>query len=80
MKAAKLSARVCLWLPDSHWVRRASVSAASAGSRVMPGHPASAGDGGMIAASAPGHPAYGDMPGQLLLTDNGGLTWHADTF
>ena len=96
------------------------------------GHPASAGDGGMIAASAPGHltiattsaaswlyysadngktwrtvvtyldggqgwndlgftttrdgvvihghPAYGDMLGQLLLTDNGGLTWHAVTF
>jgi photosystem II stability/assembly factor-like uncharacterized protein len=98
----------------------------------LAGHPASAGDGGMIAASAPGHltiattsaaswlyysadngktwrtavtyldggqgwndlgftttrdgvvihghPAYGDMPGQLLLTDNGGLTWHAVTF
>ena len=96
------------------------------------GHPASAGDGGMIAAPAPGHltiaatsaaswlyysadngktwrtvvtyldggqgwndpgftttrdgviihghPAYGDLPGQLLLTDNGGLTWHAVTF
>jgi hypothetical protein len=96
------------------------------------GHPASAGDGGMIAASAPGHltiattsaaswlyysadngktwrtvvtypdggqgwndlgftttgdgvvihghPAYGDMVGQLLLTGNGGLTWHAVTF
>jgi photosystem II stability/assembly factor-like uncharacterized protein len=96
------------------------------------GHPASAGDGGMIAASAPGHltiattsaaswlyysadngktwrtvvtyldggqgwndlgftttrdgvvihghPAYGDLLGQLLLTDNGGLTWHAVTF
>jgi len=27
-----------------------------------------------------GHPAYADMPGQLLLTDNGGLTWHAVTF
>jgi len=27
-----------------------------------------------------GHPAYRDMPGQLLLTDNGGLTWHAVTF
>jgi hypothetical protein len=27
-----------------------------------------------------GHPAYGDMAGQLLLTDNGGLTWHAVTF
>ena len=26
-----------------------------------------------------GHPAYGDMLGQLLLTDNGGLTWHAVT-
>ena len=98
----------------------------------LAGHPASAGDGGMIAASAPGHltiattsaaswlyysadngktwrtvvtypdggqgwndlgftttchgvvihghPAYGDMLGQLLLTDNGGLTWHAVTF
>jgi len=98
----------------------------------LAGHPASAGDGGMIAASAPGHltiatasaaswlyysadsgntwrivvtypdggqgwndlgftttrdgvvihghPAYGDMPGQLLLTDNGGLTWHPVTF
>ncbi len=98
----------------------------------LAGHPASAGDGGMIAASAPGHltiattsaaswlyysadngktwrtavtyldggqgwndlgftttrdgavihghPAYRDMPGQLLLTDNGGLTWHAVTF
>ncbi|HMI25533.1 MAG TPA: hypothetical protein VK594_13675, partial [Streptosporangiaceae bacterium] len=98
----------------------------------LAGHPASAGDGGMIAASAPGHltiattsaasslyssadngkiwrtavtyldggqgwndlgftttrdgvvihghPAYGDMPGQLLLTDNSGLTWHAVTF
>lgn len=97
----------------------------------LAGHPASAGDGGMIAASAPGqltiatssaaswlyysadngetwqtvltyldggqgwndlgftttsdgvvihgNPAYGDMPGQLLLTDNGGLTWHAVT-
>jgi BNR/Asp-box repeat protein len=97
----------------------------------LAGHPASAGDGGMIAASAPGqltiastsaaswlyysadngktwrtvvtyldggqgwndlgftttgdgviihgHPAYGDMLGQLLLTDNGGLTWHAIT-
>ena len=96
------------------------------------GHPASAGDGGMIAASAAGHltiattsaaswlyysadngktwrtvvtyldggqgwndlgftttrdgvvihghPAYGDLLGQLLLTDNGGLTWHAVTF
>ena len=96
------------------------------------GYPASAGDGGMIAASAPGHltiattsaaswlcysadngktwrtvvtyldggqgwndlgftttrdgvvihghPAYGDLLGQLLLTDNGGLTWHAVTF
>lgn len=98
----------------------------------LAGHPASAGDGGMIAASAPGHltiatasaaswlyysadngktwrtvvtypdggqgwndlgftttrdgvvihghPAYGDMLGQLQLTDNGGLTWHAATF
>ena len=98
----------------------------------LAGHPASAGDGGMIAAAAPGHltiattsagswlyysadngktwrtvvtyldggqgwndlgftttpdgvvihghPAYGDMLGQLLLTDNGGLTWHAVTF
>jgi hypothetical protein len=98
----------------------------------LAGHPASAGDGGMIAASAPGHltiattsaaswlyysadngktwrtvvtyldggqgwndlgftttrdgvvihghPAYGDMAGQLLLTDNGGLTWYAVTF
>ena len=27
-----------------------------------------------------GHPYYGDMPGQLLLTDSGGLTWHAITF
>jgi BNR/Asp-box repeat len=96
------------------------------------GHPASAGDGGMIAASAPGHltiattsaaswlyysadngktwrstvtypdggqgwddlgftttrdgvvihghPYYGDMVGQLLLTGNGGQTWHAVTF
>ena len=98
----------------------------------LAGHPASAGDGGMIAASAPGHltiattsagswlyysadngktwrtavtyldggqgwndlgftttrdgvvihghPGYGDMPGQLLLTDNGGQTWRAVTF
>jgi BNR/Asp-box repeat len=98
----------------------------------LAGHPASAGDGGMIAAPAPGqltiatasagswlyysadngqtwrtvvsypdggqgwndlgfttardgvvvhgHPAYGDMVGQLLLTDNGGLTWHAVAF
>jgi len=98
----------------------------------LAGHPASPGDGGMIAASAPGHltiatasaaswlyysadsgntwrivvtypdggqgwndlgftttgdgvvihghPAYGNMPGQLLLTDNGGLTWHVVTF
>src|SRR6185437_14362214 len=39
MKAAKLSARVCLRLPDSHPVRKVGVSeisAASAGSRVMP--------------------------------------------
>jgi len=27
-----------------------------------------------------GHPAYGDMLGQLLLTGNGGMTWHAVTF
>ena len=27
-----------------------------------------------------GHPYYGDMLGRLLLTDNGGLTWHAVTF
>jgi BNR/Asp-box repeat len=98
----------------------------------LAGHPASAGDGGMIAASAPGHltiattsaaswlyysaddgktwravvtypdggqgwndlgftttrdgvvihghPAYGNMLGQLLLTDNGGLTWHPVPF
>ena len=98
----------------------------------LAGHPDPAGDGGMIAASAPGHltiattsaaswlyysadngktwrtvvtypdggqgwndlgftttgdgmvihghPALGDMPGQLLLTGNGGLTWHAVTF
>ena len=98
----------------------------------LAGHPGSVGDGGMIAASAPGHltiatasalsllyysadngrtwhiaatysdggqgwndlgfttisdgvvihghPVYGDMLGQLLLTDNGGLTWHAATF
>ena len=98
----------------------------------LAGHPASSGDGGMIAAAAPGHltiatasvaswlyysassgttwrtaviypdggqgwndlgftttrdgvvihghPAYGDMLGQLLLTGNGGLTWHAVTF
>jgi hypothetical protein len=96
------------------------------------GHPGSGGDGGVIAASAPGHltiattsaaswlyysanngaawrtavtypdggqgwndlgftttrdgvvihghPQYGDMLGQLLLTGNGGLTWHAVTF
>jgi hypothetical protein len=96
------------------------------------GHPASAGDGGAIAASAPGHltiattsaaswlyysadngktwqtvvtypdggqgwndlgftttsdgvvvhghPYYGDMLGQLLLTENGGLTWRAVSF
>jgi hypothetical protein len=95
----------------------------------LAGHPASAGDGGMIAAAGPGHltiatasaaswlyysadngttwrtvvtdldggagwndlgfttgsdgvvihghPAYGDMLGQLLMTENGGLTWHA---
>jgi len=24
-----------------------------------------------------GHPTYGDMLGQLLMTENGGLTWHA---
>jgi hypothetical protein len=98
----------------------------------LAGHPDSAGDGGVIATSAPGHliiatasaaswlyssgnngatwltaviypdggqgwnelgfttirdgviiygrPYYGDMPGQLLLTENGGLTWHAVTF
>jgi BNR/Asp-box repeat len=98
----------------------------------LAGHPASAGDGGSIAASSPGHltiattsaaswlyysadngktwriavtypdggqgwndlgftttddgviihghPYYGDMLGQLLLTENGGLTWHAVTF
>ena len=27
-----------------------------------------------------GHPYIGDMLGQLLLTGNGGLTWHAVTF
>jgi BNR/Asp-box repeat len=27
-----------------------------------------------------GHPDHGDRLGQLLLTDNGGLTWHAVTF
>ena len=27
-----------------------------------------------------GHPYYGDMVGRLLLTGNGGLTWHAVTF
>jgi hypothetical protein len=94
----------------------------------LAGHPASGGDGGVLAASAPGHltiattsaaswlyysadngrtwhtaviypdggqgwndlgftttrdgvaihghPAYGDMLGQLLLTGDGGLTWH----
>jgi hypothetical protein len=98
----------------------------------LAGHPASARDGGVIAASAPGHltiatpsaaswlyysadngttwrtaltyvdggqgwndlgftttrdglvihgpPYHGGMPGQLLLTENGGLTWHAVTF
>jgi BNR/Asp-box repeat len=98
----------------------------------LAGHPGSVGDGGTIAASAPGHltiattsalsllyysadngktwrtvvsyldggqgwndlgfttthggvvihghPAYTGMPGQLLLTDNGGLTWHAVRF
>jgi hypothetical protein len=98
----------------------------------LAGHPASAGDGGMIAASAPGHltiattsagswlyysadngktwrtvltyldggqgwndlgftttrdgvaihghPAYGDMLGQLLLTGNGGLAWQPVAF
>jgi len=98
----------------------------------LAGHPVSAGDGGMIAASGPGHltiattsaaswlyysadngktwrtvvtyldggagwndlgfttasdgvvihghPTYGDMPGQLLMTENGGLTWHAIRF
>ena len=40
MKAAKLPARVCFWLPDSHSVMRARVSASSAASaraRVLPG-------------------------------------------
>jgi hypothetical protein len=98
----------------------------------LAGHPSSAGDGGVIAAAAPGHltiattsaaswlyysanngktwrtvvtypdggqgwndlgftttrdglvihghPYYGDMLGQLLLTGNGGLTWHAVRF
>ena len=98
----------------------------------LAGHPGSAGDGGTIAASAPGHltiattsaaswlyysadngktwrtvvtyldggdgwndlgfttgsqgvvihghPAYGDMLGQLLTTENSGLTWHAIKF
>jgi len=98
----------------------------------LAGHPSSAGDGGMIAASAPGHltiattsagswlyysadngktwrtavtypdggqgwndlgfttthdglvihghPYYGDMLGQLLLTGNGGQTWHVVRF
>jgi hypothetical protein len=27
-----------------------------------------------------GHPYYGDMLGQLLLTGNGGRTWHAVRF
>ena len=98
----------------------------------LAGHPASAGDGGVIAASGPGHltiatpsaaswlyysadngktwrtavtyldggqgwndlgftttrdglvihghPYHDNMPGQLLLTGNGGLTWHTATF
>ncbi len=98
----------------------------------LAGHPSSAGDGGVIAAAAPGrltiattsaaswlccsagngktwrtvvtypdggqgwndlgftttrdglvihgHPYYGDMPGQLLLTENGGLSWHVVRF
>ncbi len=98
----------------------------------LAGHPGSAGDGGVIAASSPGqltiasasaaswlyysadngktwrtavtypdggqgwndlgfttmrdgvvihgHPAYGDMLGQLLMTENGGLSWHAIGF
>ena len=98
----------------------------------LAGHPASAGDGGVIAASGPGHltiatpsaaswlyysaengktwrtavtyldggqgwndlgftttrdglvihghPYHDNMPGQLLLTGNGGLTWHTVTF
>jgi hypothetical protein len=98
----------------------------------LAGHPSSAGDGGLIAASAPGHltiastsaaswlyysahngktwrtlvtypdggqgwndlgfttihdgvvihghPYYGDMLGQLLLTGNGGQTWHVVRF
>ncbi len=27
-----------------------------------------------------GHPTYGDMLGQLLITENSGLTWHAIKF
>ena len=27
-----------------------------------------------------GHPYHDNMPGQLLLTGNGGLTWHTVTF
>jgi hypothetical protein len=27
-----------------------------------------------------GHPYIGDMPGQLLLTGNGGQTWHVVRF
>ncbi len=98
----------------------------------LAGHPASAGDGGVLAASAPGHltiattsaaswlyysanngktwrtvvsygdggqgwndlgftttsdgvvihghPQYGNRLGRLLLTENGGLTWHAVRF
>jgi hypothetical protein len=98
----------------------------------LAGHPASAGDGGVIAVSGPGHltiatpsaaswlyysadngktwrtavtyldggqgwndlgftttrdglvihghPYHDNMPGQLLLTGNGGLTWHTVTF
>lgn len=32
------------------------------------------------AAGGPPGPDYGDRLGQLLLTDNGGLTWHTVTF
>jgi hypothetical protein len=27
-----------------------------------------------------GHPTYGDLLGQLLMTENGGLSWHAIRF
>ena len=27
-----------------------------------------------------GHPQFGDLPGQLLLTGNGGQTWHVVRF